>query len=81
MLTRGGLELIIRNIAERVQDKVSVPVTPHVFRRTTATIALQNGMPIQSVQLMLGHRNINTTMTYAEVCQDSVKQAHVSSVI
>ena len=66
---RSGLELIIHNIASRVTNKVSVPVTPHVFRHTTATAALQNGMAVQNVQLMLGHRNISTTMVYAEVSQ------------
>lgn len=80
-VTRSGLEFIVRKIADRVKEKLSVPVTPHVFRHTTATQALANGMPVQNVQLMLGHRNLNTTMVYAEVNQQNVRRAHVTTVI
>ena len=34
---------------------------PHRFRRTGATMALRNGMPLITVSKMLGHENIGTT--------------------
>lgn len=37
---------------------------PHRFRRTAATMALNRGMPIEQVQLMLGHESIETTTIY-----------------
>lgn len=65
---KPGLEKIIKQICSRT-EAIGVRVTPHVFRHTTATVALQNGMPVQDVQRMLGHSNIATTMIYAETSQ------------
>ena len=56
-------------------------VTPHIFRHTTATTAMKNGMPIQSIQLMLGHSKIDTTMIYAHTYESMVKYEHEKSVI
>ena len=41
--------------------------TPHDFRRVFATDAILNGMPPHIAQLILGHRDINTTMGYKAV--------------
>lgn len=49
---------------------------PHRFRRTAATMALNRGMPIEQVQLMLGHENIETTTLYAISAQETVKANH-----
>ena len=51
-------------------------VYPHKFRRTLATRAIDKGMPIEQVQLLLGHSKIDTTMHYAMVNQNNVKQSH-----
>jgi len=37
---------------------------PHDFRRIFATDAIMNGMPPHIAQLILGHKDINTTMGY-----------------
>lgn len=49
---------------------------PHRFRRTAATMALNRGMPIDQVQMMLGHSSIETTTIYAVSAQETVKQSH-----
>lgn len=49
---------------------------PHRFRRTAATMALNRGMPIEQVQLMLGHESIETTTIYAVSAQEAVKASH-----
>lgn len=49
---------------------------PHRFRRTAATMALNRGMPIDQVQIMLGHSNIQTTTIYAVSAQETVKANH-----
>lgn len=49
---------------------------PHRFRRTAATLALNRGMPIDQVQMMLGHENIETTTLYAISAQEAVKASH-----
>lgn len=51
-------------------------VHPHKFRRTMATLAIDKGMPIEQVQRLLGHVQIDTTMQYAMVNQNNVKIAH-----
>ena len=42
-------------------------VHPHEFRRTMATRVIEKGMPIEQVQKILGHEQIDTTPRYAMV--------------
>lgn len=65
-ISSGDIRRIINRIKGRT--KITKPVTPHVFRHTMATVAVANGAKIQNVQKMLNHKNINTTMIYAETC-------------
>lgn len=51
-------------------------IHPHKFRRTMATRAIDKGMPIEQVQKILGHSQIDTTMQYAIVNQTNVKISH-----
>lgn len=41
-----------------------------------ATRAIDKGMPIEQVQKILGHSQIDTTMQYAMVNQTNVKASH-----
>ncbi|MEO0640467.1 MAG: site-specific integrase, partial [Bacteroidota bacterium] len=50
-------------------------LTFHIARHTFATtITLSNGVPIESVSSMLGHKNIRTTQHYAKIVQSKVGQ-------
>ena len=44
-----------------------ITVSPHRLRHTLATRLLNAGMEITSIQKLLGHDNLNTTMIYAQV--------------
>lgn len=72
-LSIGGVEARLRALGKQLQ----IPkVHPHKFRRTLATAAIDKGMPIEQVQQLLGHQKIDTTMHYAMVKQQNVKNAH-----
>ena len=74
----GTVEAIIRKLGKRVGVK---NCHPHRFRRTGATLALRSGMPITTVQKLLGHNNIETTQIYLDISDDELEQAHKKYVI
>ena len=63
-LTKPGIEKLVKKIAARTNIKKRI--SPHVFRHTMATHALQRGMDITLIQQLLGHEQINTTQIYAK---------------
>lgn len=72
-LNISGVEIRLKNLGKKLNiDKVH----PHKFRRTLATKAIDKGMLIEQVQILLGHTKIDTTLHYAMVNQNNVKQSH-----
>jgi len=68
----SGVEIRLRKIGRELNFS---KVHPHKFRRTLATLAIDKGMPIEQVQQLLGHQSIDTTLQYAMVNQENVKNS------
>jgi len=50
-------------------------LTFHLARHTFATtVTLSNGVPIESVSKMLGHRSLKTTQIYAKVIDQKLRE-------
>ena len=69
----SGVEIRLRELGRKLSLN---RIHPHKFRRTMATRAIDKGMPIEQVQKLLGHSQIDTTMQYAIVNQSNVKVSH-----
>ena len=72
-LNISGIEIRLRQLGKKINVN---KVHPHKFRRTMATKAIDKGMPIEQVQVLLGHRKIDTTLQYAMVNQNNVRTSH-----
>lgn len=78
---KEGIEKIVKQILQRTDGEIKKHITPHNFRHTTATTALQNGMEITEISKLLGHARIDTTLIYAKTNSDKVKESYRRCII
>lgn len=64
-LDKSGLQKAVRRAARAAG--IEKRVTCHTFRHSFATHLLENGYDIRTVQELLGHKDVRTTMIYTHV--------------
>ena len=50
-------------------------ISPHKLRHTAATLMLQNGVDVRTLQELLGHESLNTTQIYTHIANAELKKA------
>jgi len=73
-LGRGKVTLAV----ERVRKAAGIKehISPHRLRHTLATLAINRGMPLESIAALLGHRSLSMTMVYARIGNRTVQQEY-----
>lgn len=64
---------VVQKAWQKYCREASVEATIHQLRHSRATQLIQAGVPITTVRKHLGHRNLQSTLRYAEVDQSTIK--------
>ena len=55
---------------------ITKPGSCHLLRHTAATLMMENGADLRSLQMYLGHARLNTTQIYTHVSITRLQQVH-----
>lgn len=74
LTTRG-----IRDIIDKIllKSNLHLKITPHTFRHSFATMLLNEGCDLKSVQELLGHVSLSTTSIYTHVSNEELKRVYL----
>ena len=72
-INRMTVNKVIEYLAQRAG--LAKRVTPHSFRHAYATHMLDAGADLRTIQVLLGHRNLNSTAIYMHVTQAKIDAA------
>ena len=71
-LKADGLRMVLRRAGKRA----GIHVTPHMLRRTMATLSIRNGLNVFTLKALLGHSDLQTTLKYVTLLDEDLLEAH-----
>jgi len=81
LLARNGRhysERAVGRAVARIAREAKIPhVSPHQLRHTLATQAINNGMSLESLAALLGHRSLRMTLVYARIADRTLQQEYM----
>jgi len=74
--TRG-----IRDIIDKIllKSSMNLKMTPHTFRHSFATMMLNEGCDLKSVQELLGHVSLSTTSIYTHISNEELRRVYLKT--
>ncbi len=82
-ISRFTVYSIIKSYAMRLSK--TQPISPHSFRHAFATHLLEGGARLRDVQILLGHKQLNSTQVYTNIANSAIKrtflQAHPRGLV
>jgi site-specific recombinase XerD len=71
---------LVRNRLHRWAVAEDINVSPHILRHTLATLLINQGMPMETLRKLLGHRSLSVTQQYARLSDSVVQQQFQKAV-
>ncbi len=76
-MTRQGYWKILKQYKD--QAKIGKEITPHTIRHSFAVHMLQNGAEVKTVQELLGHTDVASTMMYTQMANVGLKDEYMNT--
>lgn len=73
-ITTDGIHYMVKQRLKKAGLDASL-YSSHKLRHTAATLMLQNGVDVRTLQEVLGHEHLNTTQIYTHVDNDNLRTA------